>query len=432
MSVANLEPERQRLGLLGQLVAERRAGREVSDAQRRRLAALQARVRRGRQRSPWRELVEEHALDDLEQDILACVLAPETDAGIGMLYHSLQPAGAFASPALIRDLLFLDDHEGEGLQQRLAEQAPLRRRDLVSCERLDAYQPLRAGATALARLMGRGEAVTLPGALALPVEAEWETLVLPAHARRRIETFLLWVTQAERVYGDWGARAMGGPVALFAGPPGTGKTFAAEAIARRLGWPLYRVDLGLLVSKYIGETEKNLNRLFDAAAGRRAVLLFDEADSLFGRRGEVSDARDRYANMEVSHLLARIERHRGPCILTTNQRQHLDPAFIRRFQTVIEFPRPDRAARRRLWRGLLPPRAPLASDLDVDRLAEVGLTGGQIRNAATHAAFLAAGRDGELGMPALAEAVWHELGKDGRDTPREALGPLQALLGEMP
>ncbi len=432
MSVANLEPERQRLGLLGKLVAERRAGHEISDAQRRRLAALQARVRRGRQRSPWRELVEEHALDDLEQDILACVLAPETDAGIGMLYHSLQPAGAFASPALIRALLFLDDQEGEGLHQRLVEQAPLRRRDLVNCEGLDAYQPLRAGATALARLLGRGEATSLPGTQSLEVEAEWETLVLPAHARRRIETFLLWVTRAERVYDDWGARVMGGPVALFAGPPGTGKTFAAEAIARRLGWPLYRVDLGLLVSKYIGETEKNLNRLFDAAAGRRAVLLFDEADSLFGRRGEVSDARDRYANMEVSHLLSRIERHRGPCILTTNQRQHLDPAFIRRFQTVIEFPRPDGISRRRLWQGLLPPRAPLASDVDVERLAEVGLTGGQIRNAATHAAFLAAGRDGQLGMAELAEAIWHELGKDGRDTPREALGPLEDFLEEVP
>ena len=150
--------------------------------------------------------------------------------------------------------------------------------------------------------------------------------------------------------GLWHGQSVGGPVALFTGPSGTGKTFAAAVLAGALGWPLYRVDLGRLVSKYVGETEENLNRLFDAAHGQPMVLQFDEADALFAKRGEVKEARDRYANMEVSHLLTRIEAHDGPCILTTNLRKQLDSAFTRRFQLVVEFPRLDAAARSELWR----------------------------------------------------------------------------------
>jgi SpoVK/Ycf46/Vps4 family AAA+-type ATPase len=200
-------------------------------------------------------------------------------------------------------------------------------------------------------------------------------------------------------------------------------------LAAELRRPLYRVDLGLLVSKYIGETEKNLNRLFDAAHGRDVVLQFDEADSLFGKRGEVKEARDRYANLEVSHLLTRIEAHDGPCILTTNLRRYLDAAFLRRFQVVVEFPRPDAASRRRLWDRLLPPAAPRAPDLDLDLVAgAVNLTGGAIRNAGLHAAFLAADADTPIETAHIAVAVWRELGKDGRELSPTALGALAAGL----
>jgi SpoVK/Ycf46/Vps4 family AAA+-type ATPase len=155
------------------------------------------------------------------------------------------------------------------------------------------------------------------------------------------------------------------------------------------------------------------------------VLQFDEADSLFSKRGEVREARDRYANMEVSHLLARIESHRGPCILTTNLRSNLDPAFARRFQVVVDFPRPDARARALLWERLLPPRAPRAPDLDTTFLgAAVNLTGGEIRNAALHAAFLAADAGGSLGLAEVTLAVWRELGKEGRDLSIADLGPL--------
>jgi SpoVK/Ycf46/Vps4 family AAA+-type ATPase len=158
------------------------------------------------------------------------------------------------------------------------------------------------------------------------------------------------------------------------------------------------------------------------------VLQFDEADSLFGKRGEIRDARDRYANLEVSHLLARIEQHDGPCLLTTNLRGNLDPAFTRRFQVVIDFPRPDLSARGRLWRLHVPPRAPLAPEVDFDLVAgAVHLTGGGIRNAAMHAAFLAAAGGRAIGMPELTLAIWRELGKDGRSLTPADLGPLAAF-----
>lgn len=433
MTVAALQPERARIALLGDLVRHGRHGRGVTQADRERLAAAQEAVLQGRVTDPWHRVARTAGLNELDEDVLACTVAPETDPGIGALYQSLQPVGGpHATPGLIRELLFLGDGEYPALIDRLASGAPLRRAALIQCAAVGTYEPLRLGTTARAALLGMDPgAEAPPGTLRLPVRAVWDDLVLPSHALRRLEEYLLWITHRQTVFGEWGGRAMGGPVALFSGPPGTGKTFAAEAIAARLGWPLYRVDLGRLVSKYVGETEQNLNRLFDAAAGRRAILLFDEADSLFGRRGEVSDARDRYANMEVSHLLSRIERHRGPCILTTNLRQQVDPAFSRRFQSVIEFPRPDREARVGLWRGALPPRAPLADSVDCVALAEaVSLTGGQIRNAATHAAFLAAGAGGALGMAELARAIWQELAKDGRETPPAAIGSLADWLKE--
>jgi SpoVK/Ycf46/Vps4 family AAA+-type ATPase len=257
------------------------------------------------------------------------------------------------------------------------------------------------------------------------LQASWDDLVLPGDRIAMLHEYIAWLRYRSVVVDDWGGRASGGPIALFSGPSGTGKTFAASVIANELGWPLYRVDLGSLISKYIGETEKNLNLVFSAVHGRPAVLQFDEADSLFGKRGEIRDARDRYANVEVNHLLARIEQHDGPCVLTTNLRGNLDPAFIRRFQMVIDFPRPDVAARSRLWRLHLPPRAPFEPTLDLDlAAAAVHLTGGGIRNAAMHAAFLAAAAGRAIGMPDVALAVWRELGKDGRALAPADLGPL--------
>jgi hypothetical protein len=435
MTVGMLAPEWERLDLLGACTAFARRG-EVPDApMRERLEFLEGAVHELRDAPPWRDLSLRHGLDPLDREILACAVAPEAEPRLGWMYQELQ-AGAlspYPTTALIRELLCLDQAEAIALRARLHPGAPLLRGRLLEPQDGSSFAPLRPTPRAAAALLGSGEApAEAPvGALAMPALGGWDELVLPATCLCALREFLLWVECRDQVFGQWGAREVGGPVALFAGPSGTGKTFAAEVVANALGWPLYRVDLGLLVSKYVGETEKNLNALFDSAHGRDMVLLFDEADSLFGRRGEVKEARDRYANMEVSHLLARMERHRGPCILTSNLRQHLDPAFARRFQAVIEFPRPDAAARAQLWRRHLPPGAPLASEVDPEMLgAAVPLTGGQIRNAALHAAFLAAGEGERLDLSRIARAVWMELAKEGTELLRSGLGPLASHLQE--
>jgi SpoVK/Ycf46/Vps4 family AAA+-type ATPase len=260
-------------------------------------------------------------------------------------------------------------------------------------------------------------------------KATWNDLILPTRCITMLREFLNWVKHRETVINQWGGIDVGGPIALFTGPSGTGKTWAACVLANVLGWPLYRVDLGKLISKYIGETEENLNRLFDAAHGQPMVLQFDEADSVFGKRGEIKEARDRYANMEVSHLLARVESHQGPCILTTNLRDNLDPAFVRRFQVVVEFNRPDESARTELWRLLLPRRAPGRDTLDLSMLGRaVNLTGGEIRNAALHAAHVAAAANSAITHNHIALAVWRELAKDGRELSIRDLGALAPYL----
>jgi len=255
---------------------------------------------------------------------------------------------------------------------------------------------------------------SLPGVIDTPSEATWDDLVLPKHCIQSLHEYVLWVTHRDQVELEWGGRVTGGPIALFSGPPGTGKTFTGKLLGNILGLDLYRVDLGLLVGKYIGETEKNLNALFDAMAHEPMLLLFDEADSLFGKRSEVKDAHDRYANLEANYLLSRLERYKGPCVLTSNIKDRIDPGFMRRFQFVIDFPLPDEAERSRLWRLYLPVGAPIDKDVDTDNLAgESELTGGQIRNAALHAAFLAAGESSSITLKHIASAVQAELVKTG-------------------
>ncbi|MFS0736131.1 AAA family ATPase [Sphingomonas sp. 1P06PA] len=223
--------------------------------------------------------------------------------------------------------------------------------------------------------------------------ATLDDLVLPPPERASIDAIIAQMRARPQVELGWGAASQGGRglgvTALFAGESGTGKTMAAEAIAHALGIDLYRVDLSATVSKYIGETEKNLRRLFDAAEDAGAALLFDEADALFGKRGEVREAHDRYANLEVGYLLQRVERFAGLAILTTNLKSAIDPAFLRRLRFVITFPFPDEAARAAIWRRVLPPGMP-AGAIDPDRLARLAVAGGAIRTIALNAAFIAA------------------------------------------
>ena len=234
------------------------------------------------------------------------------------------------------------------------------------------------------------------GDLAQRIEpsAAWNDLVLPPAQMNVLRQVSVHVKQRLKVYDDWGFGAATttrglGISALFAGVSGTGKTLAAEVLATELRLDLYRIDLSQVVSKYIGETEKNLRRVFDAAEGGGVILLFDEADALFGRRSEVKDSHDRYANIEVSYLLQRMEAYRGLAILTTNQRGALDQAFLRRLRFIVEFPFPDASGRAEIWRRAFPAAAP-TEGLDVSKLARLNVAGGNIRNIAVNAAFLAA------------------------------------------
>jgi SpoVK/Ycf46/Vps4 family AAA+-type ATPase len=207
----------------------------------------------------------------------------------------------------------------------------------------------------------------------------------------------------------------GGLTALFVGAPGTGKTMAAEIVAGTLGLDLYRIDLAAVVSKYIGETEKNLEKIFRAADQGDAVLLFDEADAIFGKRSEVRDARDRYANVEVAYLLQRLEAYAGLAVLTTNLRGNIDEAFIRRLDSVIEFPLPEEAERLRIWQLALPNEAPLDVSVDLPFLArKFKLAGGHIRNIALTAGFLAADDAQVIGMAHLVRATRREYQKLGK------------------
>lgn len=245
--------------------------------------------------------------------------------------------------------------------------------------------------------------------------AGWDDLVLPQFQKYILREISLHVRQRARVYNTWGFAAKSssrglGISALFTGESGTGKTMAAEVLANELQLDLYRIDLSQVVSKYIGETEKNLRRIFDAAEDGGVILFFDEADALFGKRTQVKDSHDRYANIEVSYLLQRMEAYRGLAILTTNMKDALDKAFMRRIRFIVKFPFPNPGQRAEIWKRIFPADTP-KGDLDINRLAQLNITGGNIRNIALNAAFLAADADEPVDMQHLLRAVRSEYAK---------------------
>ncbi|HEY1752915.1 MAG TPA: ATP-binding protein [Caulobacteraceae bacterium] len=245
----------------------------------------------------------------------------------------------------------------------------------------------------------------------------WDDLVLPAATRRQLARFGAAIRHRETVFAGWGfARGADcGLIALFSGASGTGKSMAASVLGRGAGLEVWRIDLSAVVSKYIGETEKQLERIFSLARAGNAILFFDEADALFGKRSEVKDAHDRYANIEVAFLLQRMEAYDGVAILATNLARNIDRAFSRRTHFIIEFPMPDPMLRERLWRHALPAAAPLADDIDFTFLArQFAFAGGDIRVAALDAAFAAAADDAPIDMARLLQAVARQLQKQGK------------------
>jgi SpoVK/Ycf46/Vps4 family AAA+-type ATPase len=242
----------------------------------------------------------------------------------------------------------------------------------------------------------------------------WEDIVLPADVLRQLHEIAAQVMYRAQVYETWGFGAKlnrgRGISALFAGPSGTGKTMAAEVLADYLRLDLYRVDLAGVVSKYIGETEKNLRRVFDAAEQSGSILFFDEADALFGKRTEVKDSHDRYANIEINYLLQRMEDYRGLAILATNMKSHLDQAFLRRLRFIVNLPFPDADLRRQIWQKAFPAGAPIKG-LDYTALARLEIPGGNIKNIALNAAFLAAETKSPICMGHVLHAARREYAK---------------------
>ncbi|MDB5812207.1 MAG: family ATPase [Betaproteobacteria bacterium] len=275
--------------------------------------------------------------------------------------------------------------------------------------------------------------------LATKIESRYarSDLVLPANTMQRLDEMTAAIRFRHVVYNDWGFAARvstgTGVKALFAGPSGTGKTMAAGLIARDLGLDMYKIDLSGIVSKYIGETEKNLDRIFYAARTSNAIVFLDEAEAIMGKRSEVKDAHDRYANIEVAYLLQKLEEHDGIVILATNLRRNIDDAFNRRVHYVIDFPPPDEEQRMHLWRGMFPARAPLAEDVDFTFLAkQFDLAGGDIRNVALDAAFLAAQGSNVIDMRCVIEALARQMAKQGKTPTAADFRQYQGLVGEPP
>ena len=316
-------------------------------------------------------------------------------------------------------------NEARGLASRLAVE-PSRAAEAASDVRVIGAVDGRAASSGdvLESLRTRAGISVSAGVQLVRPTATWSQLVLRPDRLAQLEEALDRLRHQNIVLDDWGFLAgragARGVRMLFAGPPGTGKTLSAEILASALGVDLLVVDISRVVSKWIGETEKNLGAVFETAERSGAVLFFDEADALFGRRTEVSDAHDRYANLETAYLLARLERFEGLAVLATNLRTNIDPAFTRRLEFAVDYEEPAAAEREALWRCHLPDRAPVADDVDLRQLAHLyAVTGGVIRNAATAAGFLAATEGTPIARRHLVRAVRREYEKAGRAFPGE-------------
>ncbi len=354
---------------------------------------------------PLAGLIEACELDEPDALLVAAALAPALDESFGPLYASLSDLAdhpPWLSPVVGSTLAARTLAGRLAARERLAPDAKLRSLGL-----LRVAEPGGPGSVPRVMLEDEIESALLglsehrrdfssdfPATPLVTVHGLDDVIVGPSVAKQ-LRSLLSRIRVESIVVDKWGFGAhhdhARGIVALFHGPPGTGKTMAAAALAREAGLPAYRIDLSGLVSKYIGETEKNLARVFDYAERHRCVLVFDEADAVFGSRAEVRDARDRYANQEVSYLLQRIEDHPGVVLLATNLLANIDTAFMRRVHVRVEFASPGRSERERIWAAAIPPATPLDDDVDLPALAKAfDLTGAEIREATFDAAFLAA------------------------------------------
>jgi len=393
---------------------------------------------------PYASALQAHHFDPAERLLMILALAPQLRPQLLDVLATPNPAtqrpytefgsvpgagGAMQPTVETACFLLAGEDLAQRLQvlQRLAPQQRLAQQDLLH---VLAAPGTEGFPQSLLSPAARFLAEALPGP-ALPQPAErsalatrvrtglgWNDLVLPAATLAQLDDIGLWLAHGPRLLKDWGfgRRVGAGHVSLFHGPPGTGKTLSACLLGERCGREVHRVDLSLVVSKYIGETEKNLGRLFDAAEREGWILFFDEADALFGKRTGVGDSHDRYANQEVSYLLQRIEAFGGVVVLASNMKHNIDDAFLRRFQSVVHFPCPKAPERLRLWREGIPSAVTPEPALDLPRLAQAHeLSGGTIINVLRYACLRSLARaDAVLRAEDVDEGVRRELLKEGR------------------
>ncbi|MCY0096581.1 ATP-binding protein [Hoeflea ulvae] len=364
-------------------------------------------------------------------DLVALAILPTVrPSAVFGLMNLQHPASTDPAPtaAAIYDILALDGRDDADFARALADIDELATRGIMRCDGVGPLRSFHPGALLTTLLSGTDQPVSTPGGVVrMPEGKPLETVILPKQNIPR----LLEVLDIARFkdHARKNGEHLGGPLVLLAGGPGTGKSYAASALARELKRPLYRVDFGMVMSKWVGETERNLNRIFDSLSGLGAALLIDEADALLGKRVMVKEGRDQYANATVGHLLARFERHDGAVFLTTNLMENIDDAYFRRFDFVIGFPRPSESARRKIWNNHLPGECTGDDRFALIQMAgTVSLTGGEIANAAAMARAFAHAGNTHVSAAHLAHAVWREVTKTPRTVARRDLAALADFL----
>ncbi len=395
--------------------------------------------------SPYAQLMRHYNLSLPERLVLLLALIPhirpqlldrfflkndQTERGLTELggWHSTTHGGFIPTGETVAFLLAGNDLAGRFAMTRLFESDHFfARHDILSLSTVSENEPLLSGALTLSReslaWLTTGAAYTptfgqnFPARL-ITTQRGWEDIVLPESTLEQLEEIKHWIVYGQQLLDDWemGQKLPPGFSSLFYGPPGTGKTLSACLLGKHCGCDVYKIDLSMIVSKYIGETEKNLAKVFDMAEQKRWILFFDEADALFGKRTKVDTSHDRYANQEISFLLQRIETFNGVVILASNLKSNIDDAFLRRFQSVIYFPIPKPSERLRIWERAFSPKAVLEERIRLDRLAEkYELSGGTIMNVVRYASLKALSRNtATLHMNDMEEGIRRELLKEGR------------------
>lgn len=427
-----LASELRRVSVLVGITARHREGRSATAEQKKQLTEVQDEVAASRRRGFWADLLD--CVDPPEAlacDALAVALYPVVWPSKALALAALQPGLAEPSPsqALLHELLMVGPAEELALHRILSPAGPLLARHWLQVEGAGPSRLIRPGPRLLRRVLGEEGFGALPAGVTLADDGggDLPKLILRPQTQRALDEVAALAAYAL----DRGRDGPAGPSVLLTGPPGTGKSLAARHLSRRIGRPLFQLNLGIIVSKWLGETERNLSRVFEQMSGTSGCILIDECDALLGKRVSVKEGRDHYVNLTVSHLLTLLERHRGPVWLTSNLRSNLDDAYIRRFSAVVEFRRPDKGLREAAWSREIADALPEGPRSELARLAaSVDLSPAEIAAACHFAKALARARQAPLTAADVARAVECERTKSTDTFTRNDLQALTPYLGE--